>query len=224
MTAAATDLAGAPGPFAAPDPRTRLLAATIALVAEHGYAAAEPALIAAAAGVPAPGFHRYFADREAAALAAHDCALAWLEESLAPAPIAGDLDWPRRVRATVEQALDLLAPFPDLTCFCAWEFPRSGPTARASHRAIVDRLAAALRTGRVESPWGADLPAHTERIAIGGAVSMLGQRARRGEGTRLPSLAPEITYFLIVPYLGIPAARRTILDEDSSPAPSWSRR
>lgn len=191
----------APGPFAAADPRSRLLAATVAVVAERGYAAADPALIATRAGVPAPSFHRYFAAPEAAALAAYDCAVDWLGENLKLAATGGDLDWPRRVRATVEKALDLLAPRPDFARFCAWDFPRSGRAALARHQGTVRRLGVGLRRGRASCPWAGQLPAQAEETAIGGALWLVGLRARRG-ALNPALLAPEIAYFLLVPYLG----------------------
>jgi AcrR family transcriptional regulator len=217
---AAADIAGPPGPFAARDTRTRLLAGTVAVVAERGFAAADPALIAAEAGLPAPAFHRHFDDRDAAAAAVYDGTLAWLAARHRSNARPPGLAWPLRVRAVVADVLALLAPHPDLTYFCACEYRRSGPIARARHRAIVAGLAATLRVGRAENAWGAGLPAHTERTAIGGAFSLLSHRAGRGEGTQLSSLAPDITYFLLVPYLDIQEAKRIALGEEGSPAPS----
>jgi AcrR family transcriptional regulator len=221
---AGADTPGAPDPFAAADPRIRLLAATVAVIAEHGFLAADPALIAAEAGLSPPSFHRYFDDLDAAALAAYDGAHAWLDAGLRSHAPPADLAWPLRVRTVVAETLSLLAPHPDLTYFCACEFPRSGAIALARHRAVLSGLAAALRAGRAESARGAELPAHTERVAIGGAISMLGHRARRGEGSQLPSVASEVSYFLLVPYLGVPEAKRIAFGAEAlAAAPSPAR-
>jgi AcrR family transcriptional regulator len=175
---------------------------------------------AASAGLPAPSFHRHFDDLEAAALAAYGRALAWLRAVLVPLLGPADLAWPIRVRAVVGGALGLLANHPDLTHLRASEFPRSGAAAPSRHQAVVDQLAAVLRVGRAECAWGAQLPADSERIAIGGVLWMPGHRARRGEGGRLPALAPEVVYLLLVPCLDIADADRVILDQRPSPAAS----
>ncbi|HEX3361809.1 MAG TPA: hypothetical protein VHS74_12515 [Solirubrobacterales bacterium] len=54
-----TDSAVPLGPFAAADPRTRLLAATVAVVPERGYALADPIQIAVVAGLPVSSFRRH---------------------------------------------------------------------------------------------------------------------------------------------------------------------
>jgi hypothetical protein len=141
-------------------------------------------------------------------------ALAWLDAGLRSNAPPVDLAWPLRVRAVVADALSLLDPHPDLTYFCACEFPRSGPIARTRHRAVVSGLAAALRAGRAERASGVELPAHTERVAIAGAILMLGHRGRRSEGSQLPALAPDVSCFLLVPYLGVPEAKRMAFGAD----------
>ncbi len=195
------------GPFTGSDGRSRLLAAAVALIGEHGYAATDPSQITRAAGLLPWHFYRYFDSEEACALAAYDRALAWLGEQLEPGAEAG-ADWPRAVVGVVERVLGLFAEHPDLARFCAWDFPRSGRAPLARHQLTVDRLASALRGGRHLCSWSAEMPTMTEEIMVGGAIWLLGYRAHHGEVSDLGSLAPEIAYCLLVPYLDVEEARR----------------
>jgi AcrR family transcriptional regulator len=195
------------GPFTGPGGRTRLLAAAVALIAEDGYAATDPPQIARAAGLLPWHFYRYFDSEEECLLAAYDRALAWLGEQLEPGA-EGGADWPHAVVDVVERVLGLFAEHPDLARFCAWDFPRSSRASLARHQLTVERLADALRAGRRLCSWSAEMPALTEEIMIGGAIWLLGYRAHHGEVSDLSSLAPEIAYCLLVPYLDIDEARR----------------
>ena len=196
-----------PGPFTGSDGRSCLLAAAVALIGEHGYAATDPAQIARAAGLLPWHFYRCFESEEACAIAAYDRALPWLEEQIAPLDDP-EGDWPRAVVSIVERVLVLLAEHPDLARFCAWDFPRSGRAPLARHQLTVDWLASALRAGRRLCSWSAELPALTEESLIGGAIWLLAHRAHYGEVADLGSLAPEIAYLLLVPYLDVDEARR----------------
>jgi AcrR family transcriptional regulator len=200
------------GPFGAVDSRTRLLAATVHLLAEQGWAPADPAGIARSAAVPTPIFYRYFADTEAAALAAYDRTLAWLEAELLGAPEPPDSSGALLVQAFVARILTLLAPHPPLTRFCAWDFPRSSPVAFERHRAAVEKLAAALRCAREDCAPSSDLPRRWEEFAVAGAISVLGRRTGPVDAD-LRRSEPEISYFLLVPYLGTDRARRLAFGE-----------
>ena len=195
------------GPFEAGDPRTRLLAATADTIAQRGFRAATVAEIVERAAVPPPSFHRYFADTEAAALVAHAAILDWLAAQAGASPDRSEDPWPLVLRNGVERTLELLAPRLELVRLCASELPRSGFAGRARHRATLARLAALLRRGRDRAGCPAELPPSAERAAIGGAVAVLGKHAHVGGGD-LRDLAPAVTYFLLVPYLGIAEARR----------------
>lgn len=202
---AGADIRTPPGPFLATDARTRLLAGAVVAIDDHGYRAAGTEQIAAAADLPVSIFDRYFADKGACATAAYERAVGWLEGQIPSAFGLAD-NWSQGVRALVARALDLLAPHPELARFGAWDFPRSDRVAHARHQVTVARLAVALRAGRGECPWGAELPVGSEEIAIGGALWMLGHRVRSDEGD-LRRLAPDVTYFLLVPYLGVAGAQ-----------------
>jgi AcrR family transcriptional regulator len=190
------------------DRRARLLGATVATVAERGYASATVVQIAAAAGVSAADFDRCFAGKEECFLAAYDLAVEWLEEWIRAALAAQREGWPGDVRRAVQATLDLLALDPRLACLCGAEVLFAGPRALERHRATVARLAALLRSGRDHCDWGGELPAGLEETILSGAIWWLARSARNGDAERLGEIAPDLTYFLLVPYLDAAEARR----------------
>jgi len=200
--------AATPAALAGADPRSRLLAATVATVAEHGYGATTVTQIAFKAGVSHQAFVRHFADKEACYLAAYDVVVDWLGVEIRAA-LGRRGGWPRGVRTAVEATLSLVAADPRLARFCAIEpFFASAP-ALERHRATVARLAAPLAAaGRAHCAWGAELPSELEETIVGGAIWSIASHVRAAGGDRLAELAPELTYFLLTPYLDVAEARR----------------
>lgn len=206
-TGIARGLPGSPVALADDDQRNRLLAATVATVAERGYAAATVAQIASEAGVSQRELALHFADKEACYLAAYDALVDWIGAEIREA-LARRGGWPRGVRTAVETTLSLVASDPRLARFCASEPLLAGVRALDRHRFTVARLAAALRVGREHCAWGAELPSELEETVVGGAIWSIASRAEDGEADRLSELAPELTYFLLTPYLDAAEARR----------------
>jgi AcrR family transcriptional regulator len=211
-------VAGAPGSprgaspalpllLAADDDRSRLLTAIIATVPERGYRDTPVAEIVARAGLSEANFFRCFADKEDCFLAAYDLAVAWLGGAIARA-LERSGGWPQGVRVAVSAALDCLATEPRLARFCGIEVLFAGPVALGRHQAAVERLAVPLRAGRVECAWDLKLPNDIEQIAIGGAIWLLAHKAGLDGSESLTALAPDLTYFLLVPYVGIEDAQR----------------
>jgi AcrR family transcriptional regulator len=200
-------LAGAPAALAGSDRRSRLLAATVAVVAERGYGAATVAEIASEAGVSHQEFVRCFADKEACYLAAYDVLVVWIATEIRGA-IAGRGSWPRGVKAVVEAALEIVVADPRLARFCGTEPLLAGAPALERHRATVRHLASALRVGREHCAWGGELPEELEQTLVSGAIWSIAEHAAPASGKRLDQLAPDLTYFLLTPYLDAAEARR----------------
>jgi AcrR family transcriptional regulator len=196
-----------PAALTGEDPRSRLLAAALAVVAERGYGATSVTQIAARAEVSRQVFAAHFADKQACYLAAYDATIEWLGEGIERA-LAERGGWPQGVRTAVETTLSLLAVDPRLARLCGMEVLFAGPPALVRHRATVQRLAAALRSGRDHCEWGARLPEQIEETVIGGAIWSIGTRAASAKHERLRELGPDLTYFLLSPYLEIAEAER----------------
>lgn len=200
-------LAGAPTALAGADQRSRLLAATFLTVAERGYGATTVSQIASEAGVSPPDLALHFADKEACYLAAYDALVDWAGAGVRTA-LARRGGWPRGVRTAVEATLSMVAADPRLARFCATEPLLAGAGALDRHRTTVARLAAPLRIGREHCAWGAELPSELEETIVGGAIWSIASGVQAGDGERLAALAPELTYFLLTPYLDTAEARR----------------
>jgi hypothetical protein len=77
-----------------------------------------------------------------------------------------------------------------------------GGEARVRYRANLNRFVPFLDEGRALSPQEEKLPADTARFAIGGAMSLVFDEVRAGRGPELPRMVPELTFALLMPYLG----------------------
>jgi AcrR family transcriptional regulator len=188
--------------------RGRLLAAALAVMVRCGYPDTTVELIVREATISRKTFYELFANKEECVLASYDLIVDWLGEQIAEA-LAGIEDWPLAVRVAVKTILDRLAADPRLASFCAVEILRLDRVGFARHQATIERLATPLRRGRAHCPWGEDLPPLLEATIVGGAIWLIGHRTRLDQaGTSLTELAPDITYFLLAPYLDIPAAQR----------------
>jgi AcrR family transcriptional regulator len=199
--------ADSPVPLAGDDPHSRLLAATLATVGERGYAATTAAQIAAEAGLSDAVFAGHFADKEACYLATYDALVDWLGVGVRAA-LSRRGGWPWGVRIAVEATLGMIAEDPRLARLCGTEALLAGAPALGRHRATVRRLAEPLRAGREHCAWGHELPDQLEETVVSGAIWSIASRARSGCGERLLELAPELTYFLLTPYLDAAEARR----------------
>jgi AcrR family transcriptional regulator len=201
------DLREAPAAPAAADQRGRILAATLATVAERGYGAATVAQIAAAAGVSRVVLARHFDDKEACYLATYDALVEWIGAGVRAA-LSRRGGWPRAVRTAVEAILDPVAADPRLARFCGVEAQRAGASAFERHRAAVGELARSLRVGREHCAWGEELPDQLEETLVSGAIWSIARTAKSGRAESLLELAPELTYFLLTPYVDVAEARR----------------
>jgi AcrR family transcriptional regulator len=187
--------------------RSRILTGAVVAVGEHGYRDASVARIIATAGVSRYAFYGQYPDKEACILAAYDGGLTWLEQEVTRA-LVDARTWAEKVCIATAQALTLLASDPGLARLLATEILCLGPPGQARRRELVDRLVLDLRLGRAEmSDCSASTPT-LERFLVHGAITFVDREVHAGGGERLAELAPDLTEFLLVPYLGHAKARR----------------
>jgi hypothetical protein len=98
--------------------------------------------------------------------------------------------------------LEIFTADPRLARLCTIEILFSGPPGLDRFEQTLQRLAVPLAAGRSECSFGAELPCHLEPTLIGGAISLVSRRLNAGESDRLSGFAPELTEFLLAPYLG----------------------
>lgn len=194
--------------FVQTNQRERLIAGTIAAVAEQGYRDTTVTDISAAAGVSRRTFYGYFSTKEECFLATFDI----LEEHLFTAlKDAGEPNaaWAARVRARVAALLAFFAGNPDLVRFGLIAPPAAGGEMLERNREFLERLVDLLAA---DSPEGRGYSAATaaERETLAGALTaVLAAKVEAGEGERLAEVAPELVELALVPFIG----RRRAINE-----------
>jgi AcrR family transcriptional regulator len=187
--------------------RERLLAAVVRVTAEKGYETMSVADILEQAGVGRQSFYELFSDKQACLLAAHDLLINDLEET-ASAALEGPGPWPERVRAALRAVLDWYANNPDAARVTLIEFGNVGPVARERFQVVFHRFTAMLDEGLEQPQAAADLPNITS-VAAGTALARIYEEVARGRVDELPTLLPELTFEMLVPFVGEAAARTT---------------
>jgi AcrR family transcriptional regulator len=198
---------GLPDEFVEHNQRERLIASFIAVIGEVGYGAATITAIHEGAGVASRTFYKYFETVEDVCIAAFDKGVEDLRPLLVEA-YRGEVEWPLQVRAALAAALADFAAWPDLGRLLTVEPFVAGPAVATRHKAAVEEMAPFLREGRELRKEEEPLPDTTERGILGAVNSMVGRQVIAGRGEELESLLPDLTQFVLTPYLGALRARR----------------
>jgi AcrR family transcriptional regulator len=184
----------------------RLLAGILRVTADKGYRETSVADVLNEAGVGRESFYRHFKDKEACFLAASDALTDDLEARVRePYDRAGP--WPERVRGGLTAALAWFAANPEIARVMLIEIGAVGPIARDRFRESLHRFTAMLDEGREPAVAVADFP-DVASIAIGAIVATVYEEVVLGDPAKLPSLLPQLTFELLLPYIGETAARR----------------
>ncbi len=181
--------------------RERLIAGLATAVAERGYNAVTIADITKAARVSRRVFYANFDGKEQCFLAAFDVVVGYVRE-LAAAAVEPIPDWPHRAIAAARAALAFFAEEPDLARLCLVESSSAGPAVAARYREAAQELVPLLELGRTERSRERPLPGSTEDSIVGALVSLAGRKVAAGEARRLGELLPDVTEFILAPYLG----------------------
>jgi AcrR family transcriptional regulator len=189
--------------------RGRLLAATIRIVAEKGYAAATVGDLTKQAGISRTTFYELFEDKEACFLAAYDNAADGIVRHVIAA-YESEQRWPQRARAGLAALLEALAADPALARLALVDVGAAGPGAQRRYRVAVQRLTPLFEEGRDFAPSGRSLPANTSRMAIGGVAGLISDELLAGRAEALPALLPDVLFATLVPYIGPEAAAREV--------------
>lgn len=184
-----------------------MLEAMVRVAAGKGYEAASVDDVVAAAEVTREAFHSTFGDKETCFLEAYDAVSDVLVAHVTAAfeSAAGE-PWPERIAAALRALADLLAAESDIARMTMVEVTAVGEEARVRYRANLNRFVPILEEGRALSPQGEQLPDDTAGFAIGGAMSLIFDEIRAGRGPELPQRVPELTFAVLMPYLGAEAA------------------
>jgi AcrR family transcriptional regulator len=192
---------GLPQEFVERNQRERLLLAFTEVVGEDGYGAATIEAITARAGVSSRTFYKYFETVEECYLAAFERGLELAGEPVAAA-WAGEEEWPEAVRAALAALLGEFDADRDLGRLLSAEPFVAGPQIARRHREAIERLEPYLAQGRELSKEAEPLPPTTEKGLLGAANSLIGRHLFARAPGALVELAPDLTIFLLTPYLG----------------------
>jgi len=198
---------GLPPEFVERNQRERLIAAFVAVVGEVGYSGATITAIHEGAGVASRTFYKYFETVEDVCIAAFEKEVEDLRPLVAEA-YRGEREWPRRVRAAIAAILADFAEFPALARLLTAEPFVAGPEVARRHKAALEELVPFLREGRELRGSAEPLPETAERGILGALNSMVARQVTGGRGEELEVLLPDLTQFVLTPYLGAAEARR----------------
>ncbi len=201
--------------------RSRMLVALVEVAAERGVGAASVAHIVERAGVSRRTFYELFEDREDCFLAAFDHALARACERVLPAYDAR-AGWRERVRAGLVELLGFLDEEPGLGGLLVIDSLSAGPRGLERRARTIAALIAVVDGGREEGRAARESPPLAAEGVVGAVFSVLHARmlARRAWGTRgsrksagepFLGLLNELMGMIVMPYLGIAAARRELV-------------
>lgn len=185
--------------------RERLLAAVVRATVENGYEATTVGDILGEAGVGRESFYELFDDKLDCTLAAHKILVDDLEQRMREVYI-GAGPWPERVRKALTVALDWFAADPDAARFILVELSTIGPAFRSTFQAEYARFTQLLDEGRDGDAPRSELAGATG-LAVGAMLARIYEEVVLGRTRELPSLLPELTYGLLVPFVGEEVAR-----------------
>jgi AcrR family transcriptional regulator len=185
--------------------RERLLAAVVRVIATKGYEATTVADILDEAGVGRESFYEQFEDKRQCMLTAHGLLVDDLETKVKAAYTAPGA-WEDRLRNGLAVALEWFASSPDVGRFTLVELSAIGPASLDRFQADFTRFVKLMDEGRSEEDPGPELPQATS-LAISGALARVYEEVVHERTAELPSLLPELTFEVLVPFVGEEAAR-----------------
>lgn len=187
--------------FVTRNQRERLIAGTIAAVAENGYRNTSVTQIAAAAGVSRRTLYGYFKTKEECFTATYDLFERHLLEALAGSG-GKTRSWSAKVRARVSTLLDFLTANPDLVRFSLMAPPTAGGEIAERGRSFLAAMVDQLTEGHPEARGGAD-GAALELEAMQGAIAavLTGAVQVKDEET-LADTAPQLVELVLAPFVG----------------------
>jgi AcrR family transcriptional regulator len=169
------------------------------LTAEQGYEATKIADIVSRAGVARKTLYDNFEGKEEVFLAAFDAAvdeaLRRIEQDCAQ--VEGD--WEERVQVGLAAFLNYISDEPALARMCMIEALSATPAAAKRYEDALRRFVDLIK---LNVPHNDALPETIEETVVGGVAWIVYQQLRRHEGDKALDLLPELSEFMLAPFLG----------------------
>jgi AcrR family transcriptional regulator len=187
-----------PREFVAGHKRRRMMDAVAELTAEQGYEATKIADIVRRAAVARKTLYDNFDGKEDLFLSAVDTTLTEMRITVEEA-CERNSSSEGRIVAGLEALLDFIAEHPAACRMAMVEAISATPSSARLYDAGMRDFVQLLRRN---APEDADLPETIEESLTGGVAWILQQQIRRGETESIAELLPELSQFLLSPYLG----------------------
>jgi AcrR family transcriptional regulator len=188
-----------PREFVASHKRRRMMDAIAELTADSGYEATKIADIVRRAAVARKTLYDNFDGKEDLFLSAIDATMGEMRELVEGA--CAQADSPEGgIVAGIEALLDYVAENPAASRMCMVEAISATPSSARLYDAGVQGF---VELFRKNAPMGVDLPETIEESLVGGVAWILQLQIRRGEAEQAPDLLPELSQFVLSPYLGV---------------------
>jgi AcrR family transcriptional regulator len=189
-----------PREFVAGHKRRRMMEAIAELTAEQGYEATKIADIVRQAAVARKTLYDNFDGKEDLFLSAIDSTMTELRMVVEEACTYEGADSESGIVAGLEALLDFIAEHPASARMCMVEAISATPSSARLYDAGVRDFVELLQK---RTPADTDLPDTIEESLVGGVAWILQLQIRRGEAARAPELLPELSQFVLSPYLGV---------------------
>lgn len=194
-----------PREFVAGHKRRRMMDAIAELTAEQGYEATKIADIVRRAAVARKTLYDNFDGKEDLFLSAVDATLGEMRVVVEEA--CERTDSPEdQVVAGLEALLEFIAEHPAATRMCMVESISATRSSARLYDAGMRDFVELLRNSGLDN---SDLPGTIEESLVGGVAWILQQQIRRDEAERVGELLPELSQFVLSPYLGVGKPRET---------------
>jgi AcrR family transcriptional regulator len=186
--------------FIAVHKRRRIMDALAELTAEQGYEATKISDVVRRAAVARKTLYDNFAGKEEVFLAAFDASVEEMTRRIEEACAGAGDDLQERIEAGLEAFLAYIAEDPALARLCLIEALSATP-------ATTERYEGALRSfvemAERGLPKDERLPETIEETLVGGVAWIAYQQIRRSETERAADLLPELSEFMMAPYVGV---------------------
>jgi AcrR family transcriptional regulator len=189
-----------PREFVANHKRRRMMDAVAELTAENGYEATKIADIVRRAAVARKTLYDNFDGKEDLFLSAVNTTLLEMRMAIEGAceEAAGSPE--DAIVAGLEALLEFVAEHPDAARMCMIEAISATPSSARLYDAGVRECVDLLRAN---PPAEVGLPETIEESLVGGVAWILQLKIRKGEAEQAPDLLPELSQFVLSPYLGV---------------------
>lgn len=185
--------------------RQRLLTAVVRVTVAKGYESTTVGDILGEAGVGRETFYELFDDKLACMLAAHKILVDDLEDRVQTA-YGEEGPWPERVCRALAVTLEWFASDPETARFTLVELSTVGPAFQPIFQSEYARFTELLDAGLGKDGPDPELSRATG-LAVGAIMARIYEEVVLGRAAELPSLLPDLTYELLVPFVGEEVAR-----------------